>query len=39
MFCEYGSENLVSRKYGKFLAEELLASQEGLIPMQKVNSR
>jgi hypothetical protein len=37
MFCEYSI--WFSKKYGEFVGEELLASQEGLIAMQKVNSR
>jgi hypothetical protein len=35
---EYGNATLGSIKYREFLADELLASQEGLSPMQEVNS-
>jgi hypothetical protein len=35
---EYGNATLSSMKYREFLADELLASQEGPSPMQKVNS-
>jgi hypothetical protein len=39
IFSEYEIETLASKKCRVFLAEELLPCQEGLIPMQKIDSR